>query len=55
MPLWFTITLVCFLVLGAIATVAMIGKPRTPITHASAIVGALINVALIVGLIIWGV
>lgn len=55
MPLTLAITLVVFLSLGAVGTVAMIGKKRAPITPLVAAVNCVINIALIVSIVIWGV
>lgn len=48
--IWYAWAIVALLVLGAIANILLIDRPRGPITHGSAVANVIVNV-----LIIWGV
>lgn len=48
---WFEWALIGWLAFGAIATVGMVGRPRDPITPASAAYSVIIAGLLIVGLL----
>lgn len=54
MELWLLITLVAFHVLGILSVVALVGKPRQPITPGAATVSVIIGLMIISALIIWG-
>lgn len=49
---WFDWTIAGYLILGALLTVALIGKPRKPIDPATAVLTIAINGALIAGLLV---
>jgi len=47
---WFAWTLVGWLTLGVVASIAVIGKPRQPVTPGLAVATLVIN-----GFLVWGV
>jgi hypothetical protein len=47
--------LAAFMALGAITSIAMIGKPREPITPGVAVVNVLIAAGLAVGIVHYGI
>lgn len=48
---WFDWVLIGWWSLGTVLSIAMIGKPRTPITPTGALIGLVITVALVLGLL----
>ena len=48
---WFDWTLVAWLALGALASVALVGKPRKPLTPGVAVATVLINALIVVGVV----
>jgi hypothetical protein len=48
---WFDWILVAWLTLGVVLTIALIGKPRKPITPGVAVATLVINSALVLGVL----
>lgn len=49
---WFDWVLVSLFAIGALFTISMIGKPRKPIDHATAVMTTVIDVLLILGVVL---
>jgi hypothetical protein len=48
---WFDWALIAWLALGGLAAVALVGKPRKPLTPGVAVATILINALIVVGLV----
>lgn len=49
---WFDWTLIAWLALGVLSAIALIGKPRKPVTPGVAVTTLLINGALVAGVVL---
>ncbi len=51
---WFFWTLAAWLAVGALGSVALVGKPRKPIDPGTAMLTVIVNGLLIAGVVIYG-